>query len=393
MARDPRRAALRRAGWWLAAALALPGVVLGWDRLTDAADGAVDRFTHAARLIGAVGWLLLLLAAAGLVVGLALSSRPGRAAGRWLRPRLTARPVRWTAAAALVLVLLVLVVVVLPPRFTAHRPFDKAADELKAQNDVRTTLLQALAGGVLLLGAALTWRQLGVTREGQITDRYTKAVNQLGSEHLDVRVGGIYALERIAHDSDTDRATIAEVLTTYVRGHAPWPPSLPGQYPADTPLADAAVNRLPWLEVRTPDVQAAVTVLGRGGFAAKVRFLNLEKVDLRKAWLFRAEFQKARLGGAGLQGANLIRANLQGAGLGGAQLQEADLRMAQLQDAELGYAHLEGARLGGAQLQGAKLLTASLDGARADRTTKWPDCYHPREEKVIGVDDEPEPSR
>jgi hypothetical protein len=123
-----------------------------------------------------------------------------------------------------VLVLLVLVVVVLPPRFTADRHFDKAAEELKAQNDARTTLLQALAGGVLLLGAYFTYRQLRVTREGQLTDRYTKAVDQLGSQHLDVRLGGIYALERIARDSPYDRATIEEVLTAYVRDHAPWPP-------------------------------------------------------------------------------------------------------------------------------------------------------------------------
>lgn len=108
-----------------------------------------------------------------------------------MQARLTTRPVRWGAGAAGVLVLLVLVVVVLPPRFTAHRDFDKASEELEAQNDVRTTLLQALAGWVLLLGAYFTWRQLRVIREGQVTDRYTKAVDQLGSDHLDVRVGGI----------------------------------------------------------------------------------------------------------------------------------------------------------------------------------------------------------
>lgn len=126
-------------------------------------------------------------------LGLTLSGPRGRAAIRWLRPRLTTRPVRWAATAAGLLIVLVLAVVVLPPRFTAHRNFDKAdtAEELKAQNDVRTTLLQVLAGGVLALGAYFSYRQLRVTREGQITDRYTKAVDQLGSEHLDVRLGAV----------------------------------------------------------------------------------------------------------------------------------------------------------------------------------------------------------
>jgi hypothetical protein len=112
-------------------------------------------------------------------------------------------------------------------------------NRLKLQNDARTTLLQALAGGVLLLGAYFTYRQLQVTREGQITDRYSKAVDQLGEaseDKVDVRLGGIYALERIANDSPKDQAQVAEVLSAFVRGHAPWPPTRDKQPPADEPL-------------------------------------------------------------------------------------------------------------------------------------------------------------
>ena len=42
-----------------------------------------------------------------------------------------------------------------------------------------------------------------------MTDRYTKAIEQLGSDKLDVRIGGIYALERIALDSDKDHLPLA----------------------------------------------------------------------------------------------------------------------------------------------------------------------------------------
>lgn len=101
-------------------------------------------------------------------------------------------------------------------------------DRLKLQNDARATLLQGLAGGVLLLGAYFTWRQLQSTRrqlsiaeQGQLTERFTRAVDQLGSDRLDLRLGGIYALERIARDSPPDRATIGEVLTAYIRQRSP----------------------------------------------------------------------------------------------------------------------------------------------------------------------------
>jgi hypothetical protein len=54
----------------------------------------------------------------------------------------------------------------------------------------------------------LTWRNvriaqenLAVTQQGHITDRFTKAIDQLGATNVEVRVGGIYALGRIAEDS------------------------------------------------------------------------------------------------------------------------------------------------------------------------------------------------
>jgi hypothetical protein len=101
-------------------------------------------------------------------------------------------------------------------------------DRLKLQNDARATLLQGLAGGVLLLGAYFTWRQVQTTRQqlhvaeqGQLTERFTRAVDQLGADRLDLRLGGIYALERIARDSPPDRATIGEVLTAYIRHRSP----------------------------------------------------------------------------------------------------------------------------------------------------------------------------
>ena len=62
------------------------------------------------------------------------------------------------------------------------------------------------------------------------------AIDQLGHAHLDVRLGGIYAIERIARDSPADRAAIGEVLTAFIRSHAPWPPSLPGQYLETAPI-------------------------------------------------------------------------------------------------------------------------------------------------------------
>src|SRR5262245_41733447 len=114
-------------------------------------------------------------------------------------------------------------------------------DRLTVENAARQTLAQIVGGVVLIGGLFFTWASLKITqesatknqeitREGQITDRFTKAIAQLGEqgpEKLAVRLGGIYALERIAKDSKDDHWPIMEVLTAYVREAAPRLPNLP----------------------------------------------------------------------------------------------------------------------------------------------------------------------
>ena len=117
------------------------------------------------------------------------------------------------------------------PRYLASSDLDYAKvtppELVQARNDVRTTLLQGLGGLILLISACLTWHQtqlsraasrneLRMAREGQLTDRFTHAVEQLGSDNVAVRVGGIHALGRIAEESITDRAAIADLLTACV---------------------------------------------------------------------------------------------------------------------------------------------------------------------------------
>ncbi|MFJ6463089.1 hypothetical protein ACIQM0_18935 [Streptomyces sp. NPDC091387] len=60
-------------------------------------------------------------------------------------------------------------------------------------------------------------KQVDLTREGQVTERYVEAIKLLGSDNLTQCLGGIYSLERIMWDSERDQPTIVEVLSTYIR--------------------------------------------------------------------------------------------------------------------------------------------------------------------------------
>src|SRR5215475_11967808 len=90
-------------------------------------------------------------------------------------------------------------------------------DLITAENNARLTIAQIIGGLVALLGLYATFKNVRVAEEGKLTERFSKAVELLGSEKLDVRLGGIYALERIARDSRKDHWTVMEILTAFVR--------------------------------------------------------------------------------------------------------------------------------------------------------------------------------
>ena len=290
---------------------------------------------------------------------------------------------RWLIAGAITVVLVLVV---------AWALFIPAADWL-ARHDVgsvtgplRTLRLQTardaargrlltLSAGLLALGALIftalnfnllrrnseqadQWqrRTLELTEQGQVTDRYTKAIEQLGSDRgMDVRIGGIYALERIASDSARDHPTVIEVLSAFVREHSceQWPPP---------PTADQSDAGTPQRRTR-PDMQAAVTVIGRRDSRYDRQPVNLADACLTRVDLTEASLVHANLFRADLTGASLFRVNLAEAGLVRANLTEANLGSTNLKDAHLIEANLGHAILSDVDLAGADLTGAILAGA------------------------------
>ena len=261
--------------------------------------------------------------------------------------------------AVLVFVGVIAVTVKWAPQWLASTKGLNPNQRVEEYGRVRTALLASFAGAIAVLGVYYTSRTLALSRQGhdlnrqgQITERFTRAVDQLGSQELDVRLGGIYALERLARESRDDHAPIVEILTAYVREHAPWPPR-----------TDAKIGHV------SADVQAALSVLGRRNVAHDTILgpINLNRTDLQWAVLEEAHLEgvalkDAQLKDARLARANLFRAHLEGTILLRAHLDEANLQSARLEGANLTQAHLDRAR---------------LEGAIYSPGTKWPDGFDP----------------
>ncbi|MBC6458777.1 pentapeptide repeat-containing protein [Actinomadura sp. HBU206391] len=225
--------------------------------------------------------------------------------------------------------------------------------------------------GVLFTAGSLiaTAMTLRTAQEDRATDRFTRTVEQLGSDKRDVRVGAIYTMERIAADSDRDDPTIIALLTSLVREHDPAPGAEVPEEPATDVQAALAVlvrldgaresRRLDLHRVRLPRAQVVEGDLSW----ANLRYADLTGADLTGANLANTDLHSAKLAGADLTGANLTGANLYKADLTGAILSDTNLTRAYLARATPTGAELINAVLVGAILNDSNLSRADLSGA------------------------------
>lgn len=193
---------------------------------------------------------------------------------------------------------------------------------------------------------------LDVTRRGQLTERFTRAIEQLGQtadDKLDIRLGAIYALERIAKESEELHQPVMEVLTAFLREHSQEPnePSaaMVENVASPTTLIDPAPSERGTQRPRA-DFQAIVTVIGR-------RQVRHEPADFR-----------LDLRGVVLDHVSFYRGHLEGANFAGAHLQGAQFNSAHLHHANFNVAHLQRALFWGAELHDAYFEEADVKGAQ-----------------------------
>lgn len=287
---------------------------------------------------------------------------------------------------------------------------------LKKNPAAAASLATAIAAIVsaLVATAALqaTQRQIGLAEQGQLTDRYIRAVGQLSGTDPTVTLASIYALERLAIDSPRDQPAIVEVLSAFLRSRSPAagppcavsPPStvpssaladqasyfktLPPTPPADFSAALSVLERrdrtrdgnadynlsriclrYTLVDTHLDDARLNLSNLSGAVLAASTfRRANLRVTNLVNAQCTTSDFSDASLSLSNASGADftltvLERADLEGAILTGANLSHANLVNANLTNANLAGADLTGAVLTGANLTGANITEAKIRGA------------------------------
>ncbi len=200
--------------------------------------------------------------------------------------------------------------------------------------------------GVIGLPLAI-WRSLVAERNARVAERshqnerYQTAAKMLGDSILAVRLGGIYALDRLARESPKEyHITAMELFCAFVRN----PPHEEADTAAeamestpegtDKPGKKAQEEPIP-LRQDIQEIVERIRTRSKTGIEiedAKFR-LNLLEANLGKAKLFRANLSDAILSRTNLSGAlltiaNLYRAYLTKANLSGTFLTGANLKEA-----------------------------------------------------------------
>lgn len=257
-------------------------------------------------------------------------------------------------------------------------PANNSLSSTQKKDLIQATAI-AMGGGVAAAGIYFTWKTLQVTlwsnkrnvdltrtsvkqttqtieqtQKGQTAERFTRAIDQIGSTALELRIGGIFSLEAIARDNPEYRSAVVETLSAYIRHRFPYSPNSQYNYPRPQEVQRGE----PSSSVVPPkrfDLNAILDAfrrtLKKAGCSEKsergsmTEPLNLHKVDLRRA----------DLTGIDLEGADLSTTNLHGADLTGVSLKET-----YLYDTDLKNAFLTGANLLDATLEEANLSLADL---------------------------------
>jgi hypothetical protein len=231
---------------------------------------------------------------------------------------------------SVILVLSAIFVVIAPSYLLDIR--ESSSDQLRVENDIRTTLISFLGGVAVFLGVAITaynyFKMHELQRQGQVTERFSKAIDQLGKNALETKLGGIYALEQISKESHDLHRPVMDILSAFLREQSRTRKNK-GPLGADLQAAAAVIGRRQILGKWSIDLSGAVL--------PKVDLSNahLENAILRETVLEEADLVNCRLDGATLEKAILSKAHLEGAILDMADLDETNLERAYVENTSM----------------------------------------------------------
>ncbi len=265
----------------------------------------------------------------------------------------------------------------------------RAIDSKDDQTDVRNIgiALVGLFGGVFavwrgLIAAEQTKvarQQFERSQDRDYADLFTKAVEQLGTTrevreydeearrevyrlepNIEVRLGAIYALERISQNSERDYISVMETLCAYIRENAP------AQRCEEYNSTDRnLIDRILALDLPPSDIHGSLKVIGRRNYKSGYdRVINLSSVNIRNANVKNIKLSKAILNGIHMQEGSFLNADFNQSSLFMAKMNNCYLEKSSFNDAMMRETELSGAIISSCDFSNADLTKSNLSNTR-----------------------------
>jgi uncharacterized protein YjbI with pentapeptide repeats len=234
-------------------------------------------------------------------------------------------------------------------------------DRIQAETQIFITLGQILGGGFILTGLYFTGKSYILARRGQFGERLGVAIEGLGDDNLQRRVGSILSLGAMVGDERGNVRVITGVLCTFIR----------------TATTNADYRREYSDAAPRADVQAAISVLVQ--MRRRISWRNWINIDLRESVLPNAKFdegdlryaffQDCHLSNASFFRSRLSHANFSRANLTNSDFNQTDLRHTSFFQSISIKCKFRRSNIIGANLTRADLTECSFDGARVINST------------------------
>ncbi len=229
---------------------------------------------------------------------------------------------------------------------------------------LRTSLISFAAAIGAAFALVYTIRTYKLSRKGQITDRFTKSLERLGSDDIYGRIGGIMALEQIAYDAPEQAENVSQILIHFLRHHVTKKGEKKSKKGGKRKSANEMRVGRPGGRAPEDPVEADVQAALRAVTRYQMRALLEKRSRLGEMLAISVNTRGQHLDGAEI--------NLSGGlKLSNAYLPFADLSEANLQDADLSFSILVGANLSQSSFSRANLESCDLDGADFSGSMMW----------------------
>lgn len=229
-------------------------------------------------------------------------------------------------------------------------------DKMIAANGISASIIPMMGVIGLAITSYIGYKNFRVAEDKQVTERFSKAIEHIANDKIDICLGGIYEIEQVMYDSPHNyHWRGVKFLSAFVRERQKII-----SYDQNSPFDNQKVDTFPI------HIQAALSIIFNRDLSYDQEFVDLRAVNLSYSKLQECQLYRTNLSNSILVAVNFDRSDLSEINLSNSNLTGASFVAARLDNANLSKANISKADFTNATLNGA-----FLDEVESSKAIFW----------------------